>query len=85
MWGCCPEHFGYVDVVLYVVCQLDALQPLACCAVDFVVGMVERVAELFEQHDGVGIYARMLSGRHYVGEYAVDVGHVEVAAQQQVA
>ena len=50
-----------------------------------VVLLVERVAELFEQHDGVGIDARMLSFPYDRAENLVDICHVEVTAHHQVA
>ena len=46
---------------------------------------VERMAELLKDYKRVGIYARMLSLAHHRVENLVNVGHIEVAAQQQVA
>ena len=46
---------------------------------------VERMAELLKDYKRVGIYARVLTLAHHRVENLVNVGHIEVAAQQQVA
>ena len=45
--------------------------------------LVEGVAYLLKQKHRVAVKARVLAGGHDVVEDGVDIGHVEVAAQQQ--
>ena len=79
------QHAAHVYPVLDGVSQLGVHHRRAQLPVETVILLVKGVAELFQEHHGVGIDTRMLSFGHYRLEDAVHIGHVEVAAHQQVA
>ena len=46
---------------------------------------VESIAQLLKQHHSVAVDARMLPLGHHRAEYLLHIGHIEIAAEQQVA
>jgi len=58
------QNPGNVEAVLYGAAEHGFVKTVAQKAEQTLVFLVELVAELFEQHDGVGIETRMLPRGH---------------------
>ena len=46
---------------------------------------VERISELLEEHHSVAVDAGVLPFCHYGAEHFINIGHIEVAAHEQIA